>query len=172
MTKAKNSVESVGTDAAVPEAEGQDDLLTLKLSQSLIGKLKHSAQEEGIDIGALVAELLAEGITLRAWEIIERKSAMRGNGAGNGNHQHAAPPFNSSRHGGNMRHGGGRPPPDVARATRQRTRPRAAAGELPPPSPPNRPERTFRYVCRSRAARESPHGGALRTSSRRLHQTG
>lgn len=87
-------------------SDATDELLTLKLSQSLISKLKHSAQEEGVEIEALVAELLAEGITLRAWEIIERKSAMRSsNAVAQPQHQ----PFNNQRHG-NTRHGGARPP--------------------------------------------------------------
>jgi hypothetical protein len=52
--------------------------LTVSLSAALRAKLASVAADEGVDLGTLVAELLAEGVTLRAWEIIERKSAMRG----------------------------------------------------------------------------------------------
>lgn len=80
--------------------------LTVQVSSSLKEKLARTAQEEGVSVDALAQELLAEGVVLRAWEIIERKSAMRGNtqqqpqhrhprhGNGNGNgprrHQQAA----------------------------------------------------------------------------------
>ena len=52
--------------------------LTVKISRQLHSKLARSAQDEGVSLEALVQELLAEGATLRAWEIIERKHAMRG----------------------------------------------------------------------------------------------
>lgn len=53
--------------------------LTVQLSSSLKEKLTRTAQDEGVSVEALVQELLAEGVVLRAWEIIERKSTMRGN---------------------------------------------------------------------------------------------
>ncbi|MCX6110301.1 MAG: hypothetical protein NTZ90_11945 [Proteobacteria bacterium] len=52
--------------------------LSVKLSHQLHTKLLRTARDEGVDLDGLVQELLAEGVTLRAWEIIERKSAMRG----------------------------------------------------------------------------------------------
>ena len=52
--------------------------LSVKLSHQLHSKLLRMARDEGVDLEGLVQELLAEGVTLRAWEIIERKSAMRG----------------------------------------------------------------------------------------------
>ena len=71
------------------------------------------AREEGIDLPSLVSELLAEGVTLRAWEIIERKSAMRGHSAGgqpqqgNGNQR-----YGNHRGGPNDRHGNQRGGPN------------------------------------------------------------
>lgn len=68
--------------------------LTLQLTSSLKDKLVATARDEGVSVDALAQELLAEGVVLRAWEIIERKSAMRAqasshhsghNGNGNGN---------------------------------------------------------------------------------------
>lgn len=52
--------------------------LTLKLSRSLVRKLTDNAREEGVTMEELAAELVAEGVVLRAWEIVEKKAAMRG----------------------------------------------------------------------------------------------
>ena len=51
--------------------------LTIKLSQRLMEKIKRQAEEEGISIEDLVQEFLAEAVTLRAWEIVEKKGLMR-----------------------------------------------------------------------------------------------
>jgi len=82
--------------------------LTVKISRQLHSKLARSAQDEGVSLEALVQELLAEGTTLRAWEIIERKHAMRGSA----NTQPPAPMggnrnFNGNYGSGNSRHAGG-----------------------------------------------------------------
>ena len=82
--------------------------LTVKISRQLHSKLARSAQDEGVSLEALVQELLAEGATLRAWEIIERKHAMRGSA----NTQAPAPMggnrnFNGNYGNGNSRHAGG-----------------------------------------------------------------
>ena len=82
--------------------------LTVKISRQLHSKLARSAQDEGVSLEALVQELLAEGATLRAWEIIERKHAMRGSV----NTQSPAPVggnrnFNGNYGNGNNRHAGG-----------------------------------------------------------------
>ncbi len=52
--------------------------LTLNISTSLHRKLLQKAASEGVDVSDLAAELLAEGLVLRAWEIMERKTTMRG----------------------------------------------------------------------------------------------
>lgn len=95
-----------------------DQELRVRLSRPLLRKLRDTARDEGIDLSALVAELLAEGVTLRAWEIIERKGAMRGHtsggmppGPGNqryGHRNHGNDRHNHHRGGLNERHGNSR----------------------------------------------------------------
>ncbi|MBM4251299.1 MAG: hypothetical protein FJ146_04970 [Deltaproteobacteria bacterium] len=116
--------DQLADEQAVALAQGaplvpRDLTLTVKLSRQLHSKLLHSAQDEGVPLEALVQELLAEGATLRAWEIIERKSAMRGQASpnssnnGNGGHRNFNAQFSNPRHGQgggrNGAHGGGRP---------------------------------------------------------------
>lgn len=55
----------------------EKNILEIHISSSLQRKLKEKANEEGVALGDFISELLAEGIALRAWEIIERKSTMR-----------------------------------------------------------------------------------------------
>lgn len=84
--------------------------LTLRLSKGLRAKIQSQAEEEGIAIEELVMEYLSESVTLRAWEILERKNQMRGGG----NHNHSHPQRNHSQnsnraprkgnHRGNMSH--------------------------------------------------------------------
>lgn len=59
-------------------AEPLPDLFSVKISKSLHRKLIDYAREEGVVVDELAAELLSEGVVLRAWEIIERKQTMRG----------------------------------------------------------------------------------------------
>ena len=71
------------------DEQGQNDLIltpmTLNLSRSLVRKLADTAREEGVSPQELAAELVAEGVVVRAWEIVEKKAAMRGGNAGQGN---------------------------------------------------------------------------------------
>lgn len=71
------------------DAPGQRDHLhepvTLHLSRSLIRKLRDNSREEGVTMEELASELVAEGVVLRAWEIVERKATMRGGNAGQSN---------------------------------------------------------------------------------------
>ena len=101
------------SDSSLPELP-RDVPLTVKISRQLHLKLMRSAQEEGVNLEALVQELLAEGATLRAWEIIERKQAMRSGGAATAGGQHAAGnrPFNApyQNGNGNSRHANGNRP--------------------------------------------------------------
>src|SRR5688572_19296306 len=71
--------------------------LTIKVSAALQRKLQHHAQDEGITIDEYISELLAEGVTLRAFEIVERKFQMRGGGG----------PQQGGGGGGQNRGGGG-----------------------------------------------------------------
>lgn len=60
--------------------------LTIRISKVLHRKLRDNAREEGVTMDELISELLAEGVVLRAWEIVERKHTMRGgNSQGNFN---------------------------------------------------------------------------------------
>ena len=77
-----------------------ENTISVKLSEALYRKLTKSAEEEGIDLGAFVTELLAEGVVLRAWEIVERKNAMRGDSAPNGNSNQGGN-FNRGNNGNN-----------------------------------------------------------------------
>jgi len=52
--------------------------LTVKMTRALIRRLTDSAREEGVSPEELAAELISEGVVLRAWEIVEKKATMRG----------------------------------------------------------------------------------------------
>ncbi len=92
LTEEISPSEPLITESQSEMPAGPEDLnqLTIKLSQSLIRKLKKSSVDEGVSVDEFAGELLAEGLVLRAWEIMERKSTMRninGNSSGNGNNQ-------------------------------------------------------------------------------------
>jgi hypothetical protein len=60
------------------------------VSASLLRQLEVKAHDEGVSPFTLATELLAEGLVLRTWEILERQAANR---AGGGMpHQKMAPP--------------------------------------------------------------------------------
>lgn len=61
----------------------EEKALVLPLSKSLLKKIERKAVDEGVTVTELVCELISEGLVLRAWEIMERKSTMRGTGPGN-----------------------------------------------------------------------------------------
>jgi|GEM_PF-1490188 hypothetical protein len=82
------------TVKAEPEAEE----LKVRLSRSLIRKLREQAADEGITFEEFVTELLSESVVLRAWEIVERKNQMKG-----GN----APALGQNRSHGNSNSAGG-----------------------------------------------------------------
>lgn len=73
------------------QQQKEENTLTINLSRSLYKKLKNKASVEGVSPQDLASELLAEGLVLRAWEIMERKSTMR-----------------QSSNGGNYNQGGNR----------------------------------------------------------------
>ena len=86
-TQTKNEVAFIneGSEHSGQKQPQADHTIHIKLSKSLFSKLKHKSQIEGISLEDLSSELLAEGLVLRAWEIMERKSTMRNNSNGNGN---------------------------------------------------------------------------------------
>lgn len=49
----------------------------IKLSKSLFNALCAKSKEEGVSAQEFALELISEGLTLRAWEIMERKQAMK-----------------------------------------------------------------------------------------------
>ncbi len=53
--------------------------ISLQVSRKLHQRLIDQAHEEGVGLDEYLAELLAEGATLRAWEILERNAGMRAN---------------------------------------------------------------------------------------------
>jgi hypothetical protein len=75
-------LEKQETVSVKPKAQKEGNLI-LNVSETLKRKLIETSQDEGIGVEDLAAELLGEGLVLRAWEIIERKSAMSGNSNGN-----------------------------------------------------------------------------------------
>jgi len=91
----------------VPRAAETFEPLQIKVSTSLRKKLKEQAEEEGIDLQEYITELLAESVVLRAWEIIERKSHMRGQPPAPQNQQNQNQNQNQRRGGGNNRQGKG-----------------------------------------------------------------
>jgi len=118
MAKLNNDADNFGNrieEAVVPagksfqeedELEGEEgapeplpENLTIRISKALHRKLRDNAREEGVSIDELISELLAEGVVLRAFEIVERKHTMRG-----GNHQPHRNPQNGNVNG-NVSHG-------------------------------------------------------------------
>ena len=82
MTTIKDTGLQHGKDDA-PKPSSEDDntqrehTIQLRVSQSLHRKIKQKAADEGVPVHELLGELIAEGLVLRAWEIMERKVAMR-----------------------------------------------------------------------------------------------
>lgn len=88
----------------VIHAQPNKNELRFIISEALMIKLKAQAVEEGISLQDYLRELLAEGATLRAWEIVERRMQMRG-GSGN---QYQGQNNNRNHGNGNQnRRGGG-----------------------------------------------------------------
>jgi len=98
-----------------PEAP-ESNTMTLTVTGALARKLRLMAQDEGMTQEELVRELLAEGVTLRAWEIIEGKGAMRGihpgqqqtqGGPSQGQRPHHRPQGGGHNRNNHQRRGGG-----------------------------------------------------------------
>lgn len=69
------------SEAATGEKKGEvssKQMFKLPLSRALARKVQQKAVDEGVAPEELLCELVAEGLVLRAWEIMERKSTMRG----------------------------------------------------------------------------------------------
>lgn len=93
-------------------APAANDGLRVRLSESLVKKLKEQAADEGISLEEFISELLAESVVLRAWEIVERKNAMKGpsgqgQGPAGGGRNNNYNNQNQGNKGNNQRGGGG-----------------------------------------------------------------
>lgn len=69
------------TETAAGKERGRvssEQVFKLPMSRSLARKVQQKATDEGVTPEELLCELVAEGLVLRAWEIMERKSTMRG----------------------------------------------------------------------------------------------
>ena len=81
MTTVKDTEMQLDKDDS-PKPNSDDDhkqehTIQLRVSHSLHRKIKQKAADEGVPMHELLSELIAEGLVLRAWEIMERKVAMR-----------------------------------------------------------------------------------------------
>ena len=137
MAKLNNDADNRGnrieepTSAAVGALQDDDELevldsapdplpenLTIRISKALHRKLRDNAREESVSIDELISELLAEGVVLRAFEIVERKHTMRGgnqqshrgssNGNANGNVAHGNTQQGNQQHRSQFQQGGNR----------------------------------------------------------------
>jgi hypothetical protein len=80
-----SSDEVVDSSDEAPHLE--DAYLNVKVGKSLVRKLSEYAGYEGLTKEELAAEILSEGLVLRAWEIVEKKATMRGPNQQNFNRQ-------------------------------------------------------------------------------------
>jgi len=79
-------------DTGKPRSNPENiEQLHVKLSKSLIRKLREQAADEGIALDEFVTELLSESVVLRAWEIVERKNQMKGGSQPLGNNRSTGP---------------------------------------------------------------------------------
>ncbi len=79
-------------DTGKPRSNPENtEQLHVKLSKSLIRKLREQAADEGIALDEFVTELLSESVVLRAWEIVERKNQMKGGSQPMGNNRSTGP---------------------------------------------------------------------------------
>lgn len=72
--------------------------LKLNVSKNLFRKVQQQAMDEGIAISDLLVEYITESVTLRAWEILERKAQMK-QGPQTNNHNRGQP-MSKKRPGG------------------------------------------------------------------------
>ncbi|HYX34090.1 MAG: hypothetical protein M3Q07_12125 [Pseudobdellovibrionaceae bacterium] len=90
----------IKAQAPAVAAGESNEQLRVKLSKTLVRKLREQAADEGVTLDEFVTELLSEGVVLRAWEIVERKNQMKG-GAPIGNNRGNGPNAQQNRNGQN-----------------------------------------------------------------------
>ena len=108
----EKETEEIALDFENESHSKESSVLRIPLSQSLFRKIKTQSEEEGISINDFVKELLAEGVVLRAWEIVEKKGQMRNPQgtapAGSGNHRNSNNGNNKGSSGNGTQRNNGR----------------------------------------------------------------
>ncbi len=94
--------QSLGTQK---EEKNEMNQLVVKLSDALMKKLQSTALKENISVDTLVSELLGEGLVIRAWELIPKRSFMgessqdyHGSYSSQNSQGRAKPPYNRGGH--------------------------------------------------------------------------
>lgn len=90
--------EAAGSSSSAP-AVAAAETLTLQVSAALRRQLEAQAQEEGVSPALLAAELLAEGLVQRAWDLPGRLQSKTSNPG-----QRTAPPAAGAQGSGRRRH--------------------------------------------------------------------
>ncbi len=84
MTQESDPLDNSHASSSASTVEKTEShVLKVSLSESLYRKLQYKAQGESVSMEELARELLAEGVVLRAWEIIERNKTMMRPNSGN-----------------------------------------------------------------------------------------
>ncbi len=78
--------------------------LSIKLSKSLLNRIKITARSEGLTVNELAVELLSDSVAVRSWEIIEKKQSLNKNNQGNNNNNHSSNRSNNYRKYNNNSH--------------------------------------------------------------------
>jgi hypothetical protein len=116
MTKSDAKKSARADDASSsPSKSEQGKEIRIRLSQSLHDKLLESAHDEGIGVDELAKEILAEGVTMRIWDILERRARTRegqmlqnhGQNASPGNQKYGHHKGHGNHKGGGNHHGRG-----------------------------------------------------------------
>jgi hypothetical protein len=89
--------------------------LEIKISGSLYRKLKELSRSEGLTVDELANELVTEGCVVRAWELVERKAAMK-------------TPVGNTTHNGGTHSGNGRSSPNFNSNNKQNYNPKSKQG--------------------------------------------
>lgn len=78
-----------------------NEKLELTVTSTLYRKLHEKSKKEGVTIDELASELLAEGLVLRAWEIMERKITMKSNSNSNSSSRNIRQNYRNHNHNSN-----------------------------------------------------------------------
>jgi len=98
---AEEVLEPQPTPPPAPVSNHQE--FPVRISSTLAKKVKLQAEEEGITAAEYLSELITEGVVLRAWEIVERRSHLRDQNSNSANQQRQHNNNNNNNRGGNNR---------------------------------------------------------------------